>query len=75
VASALINRIYGGEVTPYNGFGVCYLEFGGGRIGKVEVDFFSGPTPTGTYHAPSLELRAGKEEFGASRRARWFGIH
>jgi sulfide:quinone oxidoreductase len=74
VASALINRIYGGEVTPYNGFGVCYLEFGGGRIGKVEVDFFSGPTPTGTYHAPSLELRAGKEQFGASRRARWFGM-
>lgn len=73
-ASAIINRIYGGEVTPYNGFGVCYLEFGGGRIGKVEVDFFSGPAPTGTYHEPSVELRAGKEEFGASRRARWFGM-
>ena len=74
VASALINRIYGGEVTPYNGFGVCYLEFGGGRIGKVEVDFFSGPQPTGTYYEPSVELRADKIAFGATRRARWFGM-
>ena len=44
-----------------------------GRIGKVEVDFFSGPKPTGTYHEPSVALRAEKETFGSSRRARWFG--
>jgi sulfide:quinone oxidoreductase len=74
VASALIGRIYGGEATPYNGFGTCYLEFGGGRIGKVEVDFFSGPQPTGTYYEPSVDLRADKIAFGASRRARWFGL-
>jgi len=30
----------GGEATEYNGFGTCYVEFGGGRIGTVEVDFF-----------------------------------
>ena len=35
----------------------CEGGFGGGRIGKVEVDFFSGPKPTGTYHAPSVGLR------------------
>ena len=58
----------------YDGFGTCYIEFGGGRIGKVEVDFFSGPKPTGTYHEPSLALRADKESFGSSRRARWFGM-
>ena len=56
----------------YDGFGTCYIEFGGGRIGKVEVDFFSGPKPTGTYYEPSLALRAEKETFGSSRRARWF---
>jgi len=55
------------------GVGTCYLEFGGGRIGKVEVDFLSGPKATGTYHAPSESLRADKELFGSSRRARWFG--
>ncbi len=75
VASALIALIRGeGEASPYDGRGVCYLEFGGGRIGKVEVDFFSGPTPTGTYHAPTTALRADKNHFGASRRARWFGL-
>ena len=48
-------------------------EFGGGQIGKVEVDFFSGPKPTGTYWPPSTALRSEKDAFGSSRRARWFG--
>ena len=48
-------------------------EFGAGRIGKVEVDFFSGPKPTGTFHEPSAAMRAEKDKFGSSRRARWFG--
>jgi sulfide:quinone oxidoreductase len=75
VATALVARIRGkGDAWLYDGFGSCYLEFGGGRIGRVDVDFFSGPKPTGTYYEPSVELRADKEEFGASRRARWFGL-
>jgi trans-2-enoyl-CoA reductase len=40
----------------------------------IDVNFFSNPTPTGTYHEPSVELRADKEHFGSSRRARWFGL-
>jgi sulfide:quinone oxidoreductase len=75
VASALIAKIAArGEAVEYNGFGTCYIEFGAGRIGKVEVDFFSGPTPTGTYHEPSVSLRKDKEFFGSSRRARWLGL-
>jgi len=74
VASALIAKLRrSGSGTLYDGFGTCYIEFGGGRIGKVEVDFFSGPAPTGNYYEPSVELRADKEKFGASRRSRWFG--
>ena len=42
-------------------------------VGRVDVDFLSGPKPTGTYHAPSRELVAEKQDFGASRAARWFG--
>ena len=42
-------------------------------VARVDVDFFSGPKPTGTFHAPSEALRADKHQFGASRRARWFG--
>jgi sulfide:quinone oxidoreductase len=71
VASDLIAKLRNsGEATEYNGFGTCYIEFGGGRLGKVEVDFFSGPQPTGTYYEPSIALRADKETFGSSRRAR-----
>src|SRR5690606_10671036 len=37
VASALVAKLRGtGEAIPYNGFGTCYIEFGAGRIGKVE---------------------------------------
>ncbi|MEI9405280.1 FAD/NAD(P)-binding oxidoreductase [Mesorhizobium argentiipisi] len=75
VASALVAKLRGsGNGTLYDGFGTCYIEFGGGRIGKVEVDFFSGPSPTGNYYEPSFTLRADKEMFGASRRSRWFGL-
>jgi sulfide:quinone oxidoreductase len=74
VASALIAELKSeGSAVDYSGFGTCYIEFGGGRIGKVDVDFFSGPTPTGTYYEPSIGLRADKNNFGANRRARWFG--
>jgi sulfide:quinone oxidoreductase len=74
VATALIAKKRGGQASEYDGFGTCYIEFGGGRIGKVEVDFFSGPHPVGSYHEPSTELRADKQLFGSSRRARWFGM-
>ena len=75
VASALTAKIANaGASREFDGFGTCYIEFGGGRVGKVEVDFFSGPKPTGTYYEPSLGLRADKENFVSSRRARWFGI-
>jgi sulfide:quinone oxidoreductase len=56
----------------YDGLGSCYIEFGGGRVGRVDVDFLSGPKPTGTFQAPSSALVAEKQDFGASRRARWF---
>ena len=75
VARSLIAQIERGEDpgAEYDGLGSCYIEFGDGRVGRVDVDFLSGPKPTGTFHEPSLELVAQKQEFGASRRARWFG--
>ena len=54
--------------------GSCYIEFGADRIARVDVDFFSGPKPTGTYYEPTEALRADKKDFGATRRARWFGL-
>jgi sulfide:quinone oxidoreductase len=74
VAAALIARRHGGEQpAEYEGRGSCYVEFGAGRVGRVDVDFLSGPKPTGTFREPSADLVAEKKHFGASRRARWFG--
>jgi sulfide:quinone oxidoreductase len=73
VASSLIAKLQGGdEPEAYDGLGSCYIEFGGGRVGRVDVDFLSGPKPTGTFHTPSDALVAEKHHFGSSRRARWF---
>jgi sulfide:quinone oxidoreductase len=63
------------EPTARNpGAGSCYIEFGANRIARVDVDFFSGPKPTGRYYEPSEDLRADKRSFSATRRARWFGM-
>ena len=73
LATSLIARFRGGPAGVHAGTGSCYIEFGDDRIGRVDIDFLSGPSPTGTYQAPSVALRAEKQHFGASRRARWFG--
>lgn len=73
VAASLIARLQGGEQpAPFDGRGACYIEFGAGRVGRVDIDFLSGPKPTGTLQEPSRELVAEKQHFGSSRRARWF---
>lgn len=75
VAAALIAQVQRGEEpAPYNGAGACYVEFGAGQVGRVDVDFFSGPSPTGTFAAASADLVKEKHAFGATRRSRWFGL-
>jgi sulfide:quinone oxidoreductase len=74
LAESLIAELRaGGAGAGYEGQGSCYIEFGGGEVGRVDVDFLSGPKPTGTFHPPSGELVAEKQDFGASRAGRWFG--
>ena len=73
VAANIISRLRRQAETARNpGAGSCYIEFGANRIGRVDVDFLSGPKPFGTFHGASEALRVDKEHFGASRRARWF---
>jgi sulfide:quinone oxidoreductase len=75
VADDIAASIAGGESpAPYQGWGICYAEFGDGLVSKVEVDFLSGPAAAAQRHDASREYAAEKEEFGASRRARWFGL-
>jgi sulfide:quinone oxidoreductase len=74
VAQHLLAAVAGGaEPAPHLGQGTCYIEFGEGRIGSVDIDFLSGPDRTGVFNPPSPEQMALKEKFGADRRARWFG--
>jgi sulfide:quinone oxidoreductase len=75
VAASLIAEVRGGAQPPvYNGAGSCYVEFGGDRVGRVDVDFFLGPKPTGSFAEPSVALVEEKRLFGSSRRFRWFGL-
>ncbi len=74
VAASLLADMQGGEQpSAYAGAGTCYVEFGGGRVGRVDVDFFSGPAPRGSFLEPSVALAGEKQQFGSSRRGRWFG--
>jgi sulfide:quinone oxidoreductase len=75
VAASIITDVQGGEgPSAYKGAGSCYVEFGADRVGRVDVDFLSGPSPTGSYFEASTALVAEKQEFGSSRRARWFRL-
>jgi sulfide:quinone oxidoreductase len=73
VAAQLIAAVRGDPPPdPYRGTGSCYVEFGGGCVGAVRIDA-GGETARGTFDGPSEALATEKHEFGASRRARWFG--
>jgi sulfide:quinone oxidoreductase len=76
VAAEIIAHVRGGPAPDaYKGQGICYVEFGHNQVGRVEVDFLTGPKPVGTFQAPSEALVAEKAHFGASRLERWFGAH
>jgi sulfide:quinone oxidoreductase len=75
VGQHLIAAVAGGEEPGRHlGQGTCYIEFGEGRIGSVDIDFLSGPERTGHFNPPSPAQMALKEAFGATRRARWFDL-
>jgi sulfide:quinone oxidoreductase len=73
VAADIASKLLGTDPPPpYEGAGTCYIEFGGGLVGKVEVNFLGGPKPVGRVVGPSRELAAEKVEFADTRRKRWF---
>lgn len=74
VARELIAEWRGADAPPpYDGRGSCYIEFGGGNVGRVDIDFLSGPEKTGTYQPPSRRHAAEKEQFGHDLITSWFG--
>ena len=74
VADDIVAR-FRGETSErrYEGQGNCYIEFGSGRVGKIEANFLGGPSPTAEIVGPSVDLAADKRTFAPARRARWFG--
>jgi sulfide:quinone oxidoreductase len=74
-ASIIADFESGEQPSAYKGNGTCYIEFGDGQVGKVEVDFFTGPSPFGTYTEASVDLVADKQYFGSSRKSRWFKLN
>jgi sulfide:quinone oxidoreductase len=74
VAASIIAQLRGGpSPEAYRGIGSCYIEFGQGQVGRVDVEFLSGSKPTGSFQEPSAALVAEKADFGSSRLERWFG--
>src|SRR5438067_2489276 len=66
-AESIIAELEGGkQPLPYKGAGTCYVEFGDGRVGKVEVDFFSGHSPHGTYTEAFADIVAENQQLGSS---------
>jgi sulfide:quinone oxidoreductase len=73
VADRILARARGeAEEATYGGRGVCYLEFGEGRVAQVAVTFLPGQAPFGDFVEASEATAAEKVEFGASRVRRWF---
>ena len=73
-AESIIASFNGNEYTgKYDGKGSCYVEFGDGNVGRVDVDFFSETYASGIHHQPSKALAAEKKSYELSRKARWFG--
>jgi sulfide:quinone oxidoreductase len=73
VADEIVARHRGADAAGYDGRGVCYFEFGDGKVGKVDVVFLPGQPPVGQLDGPSVDLAGDKAEFGAERARRWFG--
>jgi sulfide:quinone oxidoreductase len=74
VADDIVARLHGEMLDRrYEGEGNCFIEFGSGRVAKIQANFLGGSSPVATVVGPSEELAAEKAAFGATRRARWFG--
>lgn len=73
VADDIRAQIRGEEASRFDGAGICYIEFGGGLVAKVDANFLGGRDPVGIFFEPSIDGANEKAEFASSRRARWFG--
>jgi sulfide:quinone oxidoreductase len=74
VADSIATTIRGGHARPFDGRGLCFVEMGEGKVGRVDVHFRAPGGPTAPLLGPAEEYAAEKAEFGNLRRRRWFGL-
>ena len=74
VADGIAASLRGSRARLYDGTGLCFVEMGEGEVGRVDVHFRAEGGPKAPLLGPSAEYAAEKAEFGAIRRARWFGL-
>lgn len=71
VARNLVSVIRGEDpVARYAAEAACYLDWGDGRMARVDVKF-SGGSPSARFAQPTAEITQEKVAFGADRRKRW----
>ena len=73
VADDIIAGLRGGTPTPFDGSGTCHIDFGGGKVGRVDATFITAGGPTAPFTAPSREIAQEKERSATMRLHRWFG--
>ena len=72
-ATVVADGILGRSGPTYEGTGICYLEMGGGLVGKVLANFLGGPAPVAPLEGPSADFLADKAAWADHYRRRWFG--
>lgn len=73
-AESILAEFEGHEFTKhYKGIGSCYVEFGEGKVGRADVDFYSKDVPIGVHLGVSKALSDEKSELEELLKARWFG--
>ncbi len=63
-----------GTAKPYDGAGACFIEFGDHKVGRVDIDFLTGPSVTASFTEASLQGAEEKKDFAATRRRLWFDV-
>jgi sulfide:quinone oxidoreductase len=72
-AEHIIAKYEGHEfLAEYDGAGSCYVEFGEGRMGRADVEFFRKPYPKGIHRGVSKALAVEKNSNEERQKARWF---
>lgn len=72
-AEHIIAKYEGQEFSAeYDGAGSCYVEFGEGKVGRADIDFFAKPNPKGIHRGVSKALAKEKITIEEGQKARWF---